>query len=128
MSASNCLGGQAQATPQDPRSPPLHGRDCHASANFRARNSAGDDRWLGPQTVLEGRPPSLMEAGTEGRCAASLFGARPCGAGHRATQGEALVHLRHAPEGSLGGPERESADSLTPKSGQLSLAATRRDA
>src|SRR5215218_5272228 len=27
----------------------------------------GDSSWLGPQTVLEGRPPALMEASVEGR-------------------------------------------------------------
>jgi hypothetical protein len=52
-----------------------------------------------------------------------MFGARPHRAGHRATQSEAFVHSRHVPEGSLRGPERESADGVTPKSGQLSLAA-----
>jgi hypothetical protein len=85
----------------------------------------GDARWLEPQTIHEGRGPALMEAGAKGRYAASLFGAWPYGTGRRATQGEAFVHLRHAPEGSLRVPERESANSLTPKSDQLSLAATR---
>jgi len=32
-----------------------------------------DARWLGPQTILEERPPTLMEAGAEGRYVASLF-------------------------------------------------------
>jgi hypothetical protein len=74
------------------------------------------------------RGEEFMEADAKGRYGASLLGTRLRGAGHRAAQGEAFVHLRHAPEGPLRVPERESADSLTPKSGQLSLAATRHTA
>jgi hypothetical protein len=84
-----------------------------------------DAPWLGSQTVLERWPPALMEAGAEGRRSASLFGALLNRAGHRATQGEAFAHSRYAPKGLLRDPERKLADSLTPNSGQLSLAATR---
>jgi len=33
----------------------------------------GDSSWLGPQTVLEGRPAALLEASVEDRTALSLF-------------------------------------------------------
>ena len=53
----------------------------------------GDAPWLGPQTVLEGRPPALMEVGEEGRYAASLSRARlgRSTAGKRANALEAVA-------------------------------------
>ena len=66
----------------------------------------GHAPWLGPQTVLEGRPPALMDASAKGRYVASLFGVQLYLAGHRATW-RALVRVTLTFKGSLRGPDRK---------------------
>ena len=53
---------------QAPRAPPLQDRNYRKPTISPRRGfMVSDSPWLGPQTVLDGRPPALMDAGVESR-------------------------------------------------------------
>jgi hypothetical protein len=95
-----CFAGGQSAPPSAPPSPPLYGR-VHQGSNPSRRMgfAVGDAPWFGPQRTSSMDGPALMEAGTEGRYAASLLGAWPHLAGHRATQREAFARTTERSKG-----------------------------
>ena|SRR5918995_3682110 len=119
-------GGGTRDASHTPRPPPTQDPKRPEALTFRRRGAViGDSPWLGPQTLLEGGPLALMQAGAEGHRSFRCSGRGPTVRATERPTEKLSSNRRCAYKGSLRGPTRKPANGPTLSSGQLSLAATR---